>query len=138
MNHELDLPDGARLADYLDNWLRKIPQERIVSDLDRQKIEELFEDYLLNIKALGIVKGVLFGSSSLERKGYIWNIFQQDFQLEDFSDPRFGELNLLGYRFEKDMVSLLPLRISHVNPSNLRRLIDQCEEKNINVEVEFF
>lgn len=138
MGHELDLPDGARLADYLDSWLRKTSQDRTVSDLDRQKIEKLYEDYLLNIKALGIVKGVVFGSRLGERQGYIWNIFQQDYQMRDFRDVRFGELNSLSYRLEKDMAGCLPLRIAHVNPSKLRELIDKCEEKNIEVEVEIF
>lgn len=107
-----------------------------IEEAVRSKVEKVLGCYLTEVEALRILSGVLIGSPRPgERRGYVWNIFGEDFSLREKPDPRFRELNRLIVQLEEDLSGLVPLRISHVNPSQLDEHRRRCAVQNIETEL---
>lgn len=128
MTLESDLPNGPKLANYLDQWLRVQSTSR---DVLEGKVEERFHTYLEDLRLNGLIGGVLVGSKPGERLGYIWNVFKEEYTLEKGIDPRYKRLNLLTIYFREDLEPFLPLRIAHLNPSMLEECRKGCEKLGI-------
>ncbi len=130
MNHEAELPDGIGLADFLDRWIRDRSLEKAADN-----IEARFQSYLRDLRLIGIVSGVLIGSRADERRGYAWNILAQDFSPNQPADLRFRELNLLTYELERDFADVLPLRVSHLNSSQLEEHERRCQKQGLELNL---
>lgn len=134
-----ETPTADAVEDFLRSLSRIKPSVPSVDDepeeVKYERLENLFNHYQDRLRKLGIIQSLLVGSSTTERLGYIWNVFTKDVVLKDTKEQAYHELGELIYQLEKSTAPILPLRISHVNPSKLDVLRKQCEEKGILTEV---
>ncbi len=98
------------------------------------QIESSLQKYLKEIEGLGIVSGVVVGSKEGENRGYLWNIFAEDLQMQQVADPAFYQLSQLAAQLHKGLSNIVPMRISNVSPSNLEELEKKCREQKIDIE----
>ena len=68
--------------------------------------------------------------------GYIWKIFRKD--ESTFTSELETLLENASYKFKKGLKDVFPLRINHVKPANLIRLLDSCKKQGIETEVILF
>ena len=100
------------------------------------------EKYLDTLQSLkdseekSLIKGLVVGFVEGNRMGYIWQIFRKD--ESTFTSELETLLENASYKFKKGLKDVFPLRINHVKPANLIRLLDSCKKQGIETEVILF
>lgn len=91
-----------------------------------------FNAYLSDVAELGIVGGVLVGSRTDGSTGaFVWNVFDQHYEMEDFADERFVKLNKLTSQLKKGLPKRISTHIAHLNPEHLDEIRRECDERGI-------
>ncbi len=126
-------PDGSVAGSDLTRLSKRLNTRRRTAA--KEQIEGVFTQYLQEVQALGIVSEILVGSKAHAPGAYLWNVFAEDFRVEQWARPSFAELNRLTYRLEQDLPKGLSLRIAHVNPCDLAQVRERCDQQQIETEL---
>ncbi len=106
------------------------------SEQRNPQVETAVTAYLEDVQALNVVSGVLFGANPAQGGAYVWNVFAEDVSLRDDRDfAPYENLNELARQLRRSMRGVVPLRVSHVNPSQVPALQEDCKRQKIQTEL---
>lgn len=100
-------------------------------DSHQQEVQDAVRRYLDRVRPLRIVSRILVGSRPAVCQGYLWNVFTANYSMKHIRRESFAQINDYVYQLERDLSSVLPIRISHIRPSDLDDLLSFCASEGI-------
>ena len=137
--HDFHTPNGTREASpdtTPDGQVTPETHHQVQADL-----EQRFTRYLHAVEDLGVVQSVMVGRKPCTREGYLWHVFAEDFSLVGMTAETivpFEDLNQMAADLQRDLSLTLPVRVSHINPSALPALQQECAREHIEIDIVHF
>lgn len=99
----------------------------------RRLIKSQMEEYIRSVRETEMVSDLLVGTRQEDSSGYVWNVLARDFDIDSEQPSGTKRLGECMGRLRRSLSSVLDLRVSNVQPSQVEGLYQRCEELNIDL-----